>query len=295
MKILIVEDDPGTRKYMVKAAQTLGHEVQEAEDGEAGCKAFDKFEPDIVLSDIQMPRADGLELLERLRRKSDDAIIIMTTAMDSAEYTVKALQLHANDYLVKPVQFSVLKAALAKYSEILNSRTKDQEVLGLFEKRYYRLKLPNQPELVSRIADRLLAETVNSIARKERMGVRLGLTELLSNAIEHGTLGITYEEKSKALEAGGSAWRNLVNDRLHSEPFCNRQTIVEFEMNDQGCEWYIKDDGEGFDWNNLPDPLDPENLLCEHGRGIMLAQLQFDEFEFSGNGNEVRMKKNCCR
>ncbi len=40
-----------------------------------------------------------------------------------------------------------------------------------------------------------------------------------------------------------------------------------------------------------PDPLDPENLLAEHGRGILLARLQFDEFEFLENGNHVRMKK----
>ncbi len=291
MKILVVEDDAGIRKFLVKVVQSLGHEVQEAEDGAIGLNVFGKFEPDIVFSDIQMPNMNGLEMLEKLRMRSDDAIVIMATAMDGAEYTVKALQLHANDYLVKPLTLNTVKSCLQKYEQVLASRSKDSEVLGMFETRSYRLRLPNQPELVNRIADRLMYDTVNTIAKSDRMGIRLGLIEILANAIEHGSLGITYEEKSKALEAGSSTWQQLVKERLCTPPFCDRKTIVDFSLDSNACEWHIRDEGTGFDWKNLPDPLDPENLLAEHGRGILLARLQFDEFEFLENGNHVRMKK----
>ncbi|HEY9070097.1 MAG TPA: response regulator [Candidatus Ozemobacteraceae bacterium] len=292
MKVLIVEDDPGSRAFMVKAVQNLAHEVMEAEDGEAGFKCFGAFEPDLVLTDIQMPRKDGLALLEAIRRQNDDVIVVMTTAMDAARFTVRALQLRANDYLVKPVSLTQLAATLEKYADILASRTQDQEVLGLFDVRSFRLRLPNRPRLVGRIADRLMSETVNTISKPERMGIRLGLIEILTNAIEHGTLGITYDEKTLALEQGPKGFHELVEHRLATEPYRSRETSVEFFLDQTGCEWTIRDGGDGFDFSSLPDPTDPKNLLSLHGRGIMLARMQFDALEFRGTGNEVWLRKN---
>ena len=62
-------------------------------------------------------------------------------------------------------------------------------------------------------------------------------------------------------------------------------------MDQHGCEWVIIDEGDGFDWKSLPNPLNPENLAQPSGRGIFLARMQFDEVEFLGKGNRVRARK----
>ncbi|EKD81214.1 MAG: hypothetical protein ACD_39C01906G0001 [uncultured bacterium] len=71
----------------------------------------------------------------------------------------------------------------------------------------------------------------------------------------------------------------------------NRRVQIQFQMNAEMCEWVITDEGEGFDWKSVPDPNDPANLMCMHGRGILLARLNFDEVLFLGRGNQVILRK----
>jgi len=70
-----------------------------------------------------------------------------------------------------------------------------------------------------------------------------------------------------------------------------RRVQVEFTMDKDSCTWTISDEGNGFDWKNLPNPLSPENLDNPNGRGIFLARLHIDEVEFQGKGNKVRVMK----
>lgn len=63
-------------------------------------------------------------------------------------------------------------------------------------------------------------------------------------------------------------------------------------MDSEACEWTITDAGAGFDWQDVPDPNDPENLMASHGRGILLARLSFDNLAYFGNGNKVCLRKN---
>jgi len=291
MKILIVEDDPASRLFLSEVMKGLRHDVAAAEDGKIGLEVFDKFKPDLVFSDIRMPNMDGLELLARIRKLSSDAIVVMTTAFGSEEYTVKALRLRANDYLLKPIRREDLLGIIQKYSTVVASRTLESEILGKIVRRESTIKIDNRLDLVGKIADRLMLDTGNAISKKDRLGVHLGLVELLMNAMEHGNLEITYEEKTAALEAIPDAWMRLLSERLSQPTLASRIVTIDFKMNQEICEWIITDEGNGFNWKSLPDPLAEENLLESHGRGIMLSRMQFDEFQYIGNGNTVHVKK----
>lgn len=291
MKVLIVEDEAPIRLLLSKTVQSMGHIVEVAEDGEMGLTKFKAFEPDIVLSDILMPKMNGLELLEKIRKISSDALVIMVTAFGSADYTLKALQLKANDYIMKPFRPRQLKEYLDKYEAILRSRTLDQEIVGMFLRREFTLRFSNNLQLISKLADKMMQETQNTIAKDCRLGVHLGLVELLVNAIEHGNLEITFDEKKDALEGSSGEWMNLVNQRLNDERLKDRLAEVHFLMTQEFCEWTITDQGKGFNWHSLPDQSDPEILLAANGRGIMLAKLQFDEYEYNESGSQVRVKK----
>ena len=111
------------------------------------------------------------------------------------------------------------------------------------------------------------------------------------NAIEHGNLEFTYSEKSQILEEDPERWEKNVEARSLTPPYSNRQITINFKMDSERLEWVITDEGPGFDWRIIPDPNDPANLAALHGRGILLAKMQFDECVFVGRGNQVRLVK----
>lgn len=291
MRVLVVEDDTFSRQYMTSVVRIGNYEVAEARDGAEGLKMFESFAPDLIFSDISMPVMDGLEMLERIRRRSHDTIVVMTTAFGSAEFTLKALRLRANDYLVKPILPKDIIANLKKYAGVLSARSVEREVVGLILERYLKMKLDNRLEMLGKVADRLMQETEGRIPPADRMGIRLGLLEIIINAIEHGNLGITYFDKTKATESKEFDLHDLIIERSNQEPYKNRRVHIQFQMTVEMCEWVIADEGEGFDWRSVPDPNDPANLMCMHGRGIMLARLNFDEVIFLESGNRVVLRK----
>ena len=291
MKVLVVEDDPGSRTYLKDAVESQGHEVRTAEDGALGLSAFNEFEPDLVLTDIRMPNMDGLELLKAIRRQDFDTLVVMITAFGSEEHVLDALRNRANNYMRKPIELKELLPLVRKYATVVRERALDLELSKMFAGGEFTLRLGNQIDLIYKVADHLASQTACSIEAKDRLSVQLGLAELLWNAIEHGNLGITFEEKSEATEEGGDSLAKLYRERSEDPARAERKIQIDVKIDESGCQWVITDEGEGFDWKNLPDPTDSEGILRFHGRGIFLCRHYFDELEFLGKGNVVRVKK----
>jgi len=114
----------------------------------------------------------------------------------------------------------------------------------------------------------------------------LGLQELLINAVEHGNLGLSADDKARLLISGG--WREEIERRRRRAPYCHRLARLRFRRRADGVEFHIEDDGDGFDASAFAGaaPAPPTSLS---GRGIWLARtMAFDEVEFLGDGNEVR-------
>ncbi len=289
MKVLVVEDDEFSRKYFDNISTVSGCETRVANDGEEGLRIFEEFDPDLIISDIQMPVMDGLEMIEEVRKKKSDAVVIMATAFDSEEYAIKALQLGANNYLKKPIHAENLKRLLTKYYNILKSRSIASDLILDIQAVEFSKKFKSDIDSIPLIVEHLIKETQNVFEDNERIGLELGLAELITNSVEHGNLGISYEQKSKALE--NNSLPDLVADRLTDPEIAKRGVSVKFTLNEDFCEWIIEDEGEGFDWKSVKDPLESESILKLHGRGIFISKFQFDELEYIGKGNIVRVKK----
>lgn len=123
--------------------------------------------------------------------------------------------------------------------------------------------------------------------RADQLG--LALRELLFNAIEHGTLGLGYAKKSSALRDG--SFQQLIEERAKRAPYAERRVKVAVRSTAEGLEVEIADQGEGFDWRSLPNPLEPDQLLEDHGRGVLLARLSVDALDYSETGNVVTISK----
>lgn len=110
-----------------------------------------------------------------------------------------------------------------------------------------------------------------------------GLNELFMNAIEHGNLGITYEEKNNILTK--NKWLSTVHERLFLPENRGKQVKVVFEKTIDAITIFIKDCGQGFNWRPF---LSHHNKFNYNGRGIMIAkQYAFDEVNYNNPGNEV--------
>lgn len=112
MKILIVEDDPISRKLLENVLPKWGYDVTFASDGEEAWKLIQEPEaPNLVISDWMMPQMDGLELCRRTRlmKRSGYIYFIILTSKGSKEDVVKGLNAGADDFLVKPFDYEELK------------------------------------------------------------------------------------------------------------------------------------------------------------------------------------------
>src|SRR6266487_3171243 len=100
-RVLVVDDDDDIRGLVVELLQRAGLDVDQANDGRAGLRAFHQSPPDLVLLDVSMPGLDGWQTLERIRDLSD-VPVMMLTARGAELERVRGLQAGADDYLVKP-------------------------------------------------------------------------------------------------------------------------------------------------------------------------------------------------
>ena len=128
LKVLIVDDEPLVRRGIVLGVDWSARGcvvVGEAANGEEGLAAVERYKPNLIITDVRMPRMDGIEMMNRLRSAGCRAHVIVLTAHSDFSYARSALQFGADDYLLKPFRDQELMAAIDKV------RQKEQELTAL--------------------------------------------------------------------------------------------------------------------------------------------------------------------
>lgn len=291
MKVLIAEDNSTALNYLTAVVQKQGYAWIAAHDGAEALELFQQESPDVVITDIQMPRMDGISLLQAIREKNTDVVVIIITGEGSAESASRALHAGANNYLQKPVSDKQLLQILRKYAVLISERDAGHEMDRMILERSLIMQIDNRIEATTRTAQYLLTQTKVSFSEKERLDLILGLDELLSNAIEHGNLGITQQEKEEALYKPDGL-RLMHEQRLKDPDMASRVVTIEYHgARGKFCEWIIRDEGNGFSWQDVPSPLAPETVYKPCGRGIFLSRMIFDHVEYRDRGNVVCVRK----
>lgn len=286
-KILLVEDDEITAHFIEHTLAKSQIEVIHAADAETGWTLLETQGSDfaVILLDRQLPGMDGMSLLRKIKSSPDlcDTPVIMETAEEEVDSIRESLKAGAYYYLTKPLQprllQAVIGAAITDHRQIIESKAAIRNVgnvllfleLGTFHCR----TLSESKDLAQG-----LVHIFPDPAR-----VALGLQELLLNAIEHGNLGISYDEKTKLLI--DQQWTNEVERRLALPEYRDRTVCVTVERKPTSIQLTIKDQGLGFDWQKYLD-FAPERAFDPHGRGIAMSRMMsFDSLEYQGNGNTV--------
>lgn len=126
--ILCVEDEDGIRKRLVNTLKYYFKEVYEASNADVGYELYYEYKPSVIISDIEMPKKNGIQMVSEIRKNDSSTIIIMLTAYSSEEYLFNLINLNINQYILKPViSENLLNAIIKSFGNRLEQKIKFTE------------------------------------------------------------------------------------------------------------------------------------------------------------------------
>lgn len=290
-QILVVDDSAMDRRL---AAGMLGkHDGWRIETADNGVHAMRLLAPeqlpDLILTDMQMPEMNGLELVRAVKRDFPSVPVILMTAQGSEALAVKALQVGADSYVPKALLADELVETVERVLALAGERRTQQSLMTHMDSMHCVFTLNNDPKMLTSMVAYLqgVIHDTKLFGEAERLRVGVALEEALLNAAYHGNL----EVSSDLRETDHSAYYALARERARIPPYADRRITVHVEISPSGVRYEIEDQGPGFDPSKLPDPTDPMNLERPCGRGLLLMRTFMDEVSYNDKGNCVTMRK----
>jgi DNA-binding response OmpR family regulator len=282
-RILAVDDEPINLEIIAEALTEEGCRVDRVVDGEQAWQLLSSAPAyDLIILDRMMPRLDGLTLLKRLKvdARFRRLPVIMQTAAVSPEQVREGIEAGAYYYLTKPYEpralLAIVRAALSELGGQQRATRIELGVaaLGLAMRGEFRLRDLDQARMLATLLSHLCPDPAAAV---------LGLTELMINAVEHGNLGISYDDKLRLRL--DNTWDSEIARRLQAPAWRDRVVAVAFERAEDSIKFIIEDQGDGFDATNYLD-FDPARACDPNGRGIAMARrMSFSDLAYPGKGN----------
>lgn len=285
--VLVVDDDPQICAFLNHVLGSEGYSVLLAESGEEALQALSASSQNIslVLLDMHMQGISGLEVAREMQKRPELSLIpiIMQTASTEPDVIREGIEAGVYYCLIKPLNkallLSIADAAIFEYAstqiqkEALMSQRQGME---LVETARFSCRTLKEVEVLSHLLSCSFPEPKRAI---------IGITELLINAVEHGNMGITYDEKTQLVKAG--RWRETVDARQQLPEYVHKKVDVVLQRKEDGIYLQITDEGKGFEWWRYLE-IDPARASHPNGRGIALAnKISFDQLQFSQDGSRV--------
>lgn len=289
-RILVVDDSAVDRKLAGGLLQKRSDwEVHYANDGQEALREIELHLPDLVLTDLQMPHLNGLELVAKVREDYPVIPIILMTAKGSEEIAVQALERGAAYYVSKKNMSRELCDVVERTLSTAKESRSQSRLMRRMTRSETSFELENDLSLIPPVVGYLqdIVTQMRSCEETDRLRVGVALEEALLNAYYHGNLEVSSELR----ETDHSAYYNLAQERTSQVPYRDRRISVEALVTPTESRYVIRDEGPGFNPGDLPDPTDPANIERPCGRGLLLMQTFMDDVQFNNTGNEVIMIK----
>jgi CheY-like chemotaxis protein len=286
--ILVVDDSTVDRLLPGGLLEKhLDCHVQYAASGKEALDQVAQHVPDLVLTDLQMPEMNGLELVAAIKKDYPFVPVILMTALGSEDVAAQALREGAASYVPKhrlatdlvPTVQRILLGSLDDRAQSHLMHYLETCALGFV--------LANDLALIKALVSHLqhLLRCLPLADEADRLRVGIALEEALTNAYYHGNL-----EVGAALgKADRQAYDQLARQRLGEPPYRDRQIHVSAQISRTAAVFVIRDEGRGFDVSQLPTAL--PNAERGAGRGVILMRALMDEVLFNDAGNEVTLVK----
>ncbi|MBL8471103.1 MAG: response regulator [Rhodocyclaceae bacterium] len=284
-RILVVDDEPFNLQIIAECLDGCGYRLSFAETGEQawGMLLDTRGGFDLVVLDRMMPGMDGMQVLRNMKQDQylADIPVIMQTAAAAPDQVREGLEAGAYYYLTKPFDpqalVTIVRAALSdalQRNELVHQVERQAEAMRLIMAGEFRFRTLQDAQNLAALA--ALCAPVPECAV-------MGLAELMVNAVEHGNLCISYQEKSRLKRE--DRWRDEIEDRLRQPQYADRWATLSIECRPDEIVYRVEDQGDGFDAAGYLE-FDPSRAFDPNGRGIAIAQqLSFQRLEYLGKGN----------
>lgn len=293
--ILVVDDSQVDRQL---AGGLLGKlpnvETVFAADGAEAIAQVADGSIDLIVTDLQMPQTDGLELVRAVRAKYPHVPVILMTAFGSESLAVEALEAGAASYVPKSRMAQMLPNTIEEVLAITRAEQDYERLLARLHHSHSVFQLENDFTLFDPLID--LAQQVMAAVgicdATDRFRVGVALREALANACYHGNLELGFEEAGPEVETlSAEDMEQLIERRRNEKPYSERRIAVEWVISPELARYTIRDQGRGFDVSGVEKfgLVDVSGDATE--RGISLMRSLMDDVFFNQLGNEVTLIK----
>ena len=289
--ILVVDDSAVDRQLIAGLLQEQSQwMVHCSNNGTEALARIQDAVTDLVVTDLQMPEMDGLELVTAIHAQHPEIPIVLTTAHGSEELAVQALTQGAASYVPKSQLAQKLVAVVAQVLAQVCAERHVQDLFACLSGAVFELE--NDPSLIDPLVELVQQMTVGMEfgSLSERLQIGVALREALANALYRGNLGISFEDFQKGREnlVLGRDF-DLVEQRRKESPYRDRKIHVDVQVTPEKARFVVRDEGPGFDLAAVPEPGDPSALEPQRGRGLSLMQNFMDEVIYSDARNELTL------
>ena len=295
MPIILVVDDSETDRQLIGGLlkPKLDWIVQFAKDGSEGLQMMGEIFPDVVVTDLQMPELNGIQLCAEAKAEYPHVPIVLVTGQGSEELALEALQAGATSY--------VPKSGLAQYlldtvEQVLSLAHHNESKVRLMQNTTgvrYQFNLETDQALISPLVD-FVNSTMASLGigdESDQRHVSVAIGESLINAMFHGNLELdpaSARHARQLMHDGGISEEVL--ERCKVSPYKDRRVKVAVDLNRRQIEIVVRDEGAGFDATAYTErAAEPSQLSSQEGRGLTLIHNFMDEVSFSKSPSEIRM------
>ncbi|MBO4778546.1 MAG: ATP-binding protein [Bacteroidales bacterium] len=287
-KILIISKEKNITSPLTNAVLNTNFNYKCLTSCEQAVEILPSFLPDIVLCEMQLVENDNGALFKKIRQIKPQTILNIVINENDSATIFNAMRYGISNYIILPLETHDLANYLKRYEYILKSRPQ-KKVQNTIEKPLsFSLTTNNTISGIAQVVDELL-EKANPAFKDVKTELRTGLEELIINAIEHGNLNISFEEKSAAILNG--TFESLLEQRQANELYKDKNITITFHQEPEYDEWFIKDEGCGFNLCEISSLAKESECNRLHGRGILISRFQFDEIQYSEGGTKVRLRR----
>ncbi len=290
MATILVVDDSKLDRVVTSSwvEQGIDATVVFASDGVEALRQVEQHSPDLVITDLQMPNMNGLQLLTNLKEEYPRLPVILVTAKGSESIAAEALRRGAASYVPKRSLASDLPSTITQVLMAARNDLGHSMLMHCLDRDHSTFTIYNDLELIKTLVSHFqqMLRCLPLGDETERLRVGIALHEALKNAYYHGNLEIG----DSVDRSDQDAFSALVNQRRMESPYCDRKIVVEFLLDRDSVRCVVQDDGPGFDTSGVSGTLSPESAESG-GRGMILMHTIMDDIQYNACGNKVTLLK----
>ncbi len=275
LRVLYVEDDEAARVATRAVLDEFFDDISEASDGQEGSEIFEKGSFDLVITDINMPRMNGLQMIKKIRKSDPDIPILILSAHNESEFFINSISLNVEGYLLKPIDLEQFLDILGKVVEKLYLKDEAERNLNIL--RQYQ-EVTDVGNIISKTDPKGIITYVNDAFCKISEYSKEELVGKPHNIVRHpDTPKETFKLMWETIKRKKEIWQGVIKNRAKSGKFYYVQTTIKPILDQKGeiLEFIALR-------NDITDIMNPRkqlNDLIQSCRETVVVLIKIEGFE----------------